>query len=115
MDFTQAKISEVKIDVNNLYKEDSFTDLTFATIRRFTPIKVDGSVDESRAVIFTGVTQLMSPKGPIPVQCNIEGAKTLEEAAAKLPETIEKTVQEMINEIKEMQREEASRIVVPGR
>ncbi|MEN6621048.1 MAG: hypothetical protein ABFD50_05840, partial [Smithella sp.] len=100
--FNQAKISEVKIDTNNLYKEDSFTDLTFATIRRFTPIKIDGSIDESRPVIFTGVTQLMSPKGPIPVQCNIEGVKTLEEAAAKLPETIEKTVQEMISEVQEM-------------
>jgi hypothetical protein len=114
MDFNQAKISEVKIDINNLYREDSFTDLTFATIRRFTPIKVDGSIDEGRAVIFTGVTKLMSPKGPIPVQCNID-AKTLEEAAAKLPEAIEITVQEMISEIQEMQRQEAPRIVVPGR
>jgi len=36
------------------------------------------------------MTQLMSPNGPIPVQCLIEGAKTLQEAADKLPAAIEK-------------------------
>ena len=108
-----TKITDIKIDPNNLYKEEAFTDLTFATIRRLTPIKVDGSVDESREVIFTGMTQLMSPNGPIPVQCMIEGAKNLNEAAAKLPEAIEKTVQAMIAEAKEMERQEASKIIVP--
>ena len=36
------------------------------------------------------MAQLMSPNGPIPVQCVIEGAKTLSEAADKLPDAIEK-------------------------
>jgi hypothetical protein len=111
----ESRITEIKIDQNNLYREDSFTDLTFATIRRLTPVKADGSADENRETIFTGMTQLMSPNGPVPIQCMIEGAKTLSEAAEKLPEAIEKAVQEMIAEAKEMQREEASRIVVPGR
>ncbi|MBN1365717.1 MAG: hypothetical protein JW976_12990 [Syntrophaceae bacterium] len=105
---------DVKIDPKNLYKEEAFTDLTFATIRRLTPVKLDGSPDESREPIFTGMTQLMSPKGPIPVQCLIEGAKTLEEAAAKLPAAIEKTVQAMIAEAEEMRRQETSKIIVPG-
>jgi hypothetical protein len=109
-----TKITDIKIDPNNLYKEEAFTDLTFATIRRLTPVKIDGSVDESREPIFTGMTQLMSPNGPIPVQCLIEGAKTLSEAAAKLPEAIEKTVQAMIAEAEEMRRQEASKIVIPG-
>jgi hypothetical protein len=110
----ETKMTEVKINPDNLYKEDSFTDLTYATIRRLTPIKIDGSIDESREVIFTGIAQLMSPNGPVPVQCLIEGAKNLSEAAAKFPEAIEKTVQAMIAEAKEMQRKEASRIVIPG-
>jgi hypothetical protein len=109
-----SKITDIKIDPNNLYKEEAFTDLTFATIRRLTPVKIDGSIDESREPIFTGMTQLMSPNGPIPVQCLIEGAKTLSEAAAKLPEAIEKTVQAMIAEAEEMRRQEASKIIVPG-
>jgi len=109
----EPKIAEIKFNHNNLYKEEAFTDLTFATIRRLTPVKIDGSPDESREAIFTGMTQLMSPNGPVPIQCLIEGAKTLEEAAAKLPEAVEKTVQAMIAEAEEMRRQEASKIIVP--
>jgi hypothetical protein len=110
-----SKMTDIKVNPNNLYKEESFTDLTNATIQRLTPVKIDGSIDESREAIFTGMTQLMSPNGAIPVHCIIEGAKNLSEAAAKLPEAIEKTIQAMIAEAKEMQRQESSRIVVPGR
>jgi len=109
-----TKITDIKINIDNLYREEAFTDLTFATIRRLTPVKIDGSIDESREAIFTGMTQLMSPNGPIPVQCLIEGAKSLSEAVAKLPAAIEKSVQEMIAEAKEMERQESSRIVIPG-
>jgi hypothetical protein len=109
-----AKITDIKVNKDNLYKEETFTDLTFATIRSLTPIKIDGSVDESRERVFTGMTQLMSPKGPIPIQCVIEGAKTLSDALDKLPEAIDKTVQGMVEEAKEMQRQESSRIIVPG-
>ena len=109
-----TKVTDVKIDSQNLYKEEAFTDLTFATIRRLSPVKLDGSPDDSREPIFTGMTQLMSPNGPIPVQCLIEGAKTLAEAADKLPAAIEKTVQAMIAEAEEMRRQEASKIIVPG-
>lgn len=108
------KIADIKVDSKNLYKEEAFTDLTFATIRRLSPVHLDGSPDDSREPIFTGMTQLMSPNGPVPVQCLIEGAKTLGEAAEKLPAAIEKTVQAMIAEAKEMERQEASRIVIPG-
>jgi hypothetical protein len=109
-----TKITDIKINIDNLYREEAFTDLTFATIRRLTPVKIDGSIDESREAIFTGMTQLMSPNGPIPVQGLIEGAKNLSEAAAKLPAAIEKSVQDMIAEAKEMERQESSRIVIPG-
>jgi len=108
------KMTDIKINTDNLYKEEAFTDLTFATIRRLLPVKLDGSPDDSREPIFTGLTQLMSPNGPIPVQCLIEGAKSLSEAAEKLPAAIEKTVQAMIAEAKEMERQEASKIVIPG-
>ena len=109
-----TKIAEIKINTGNLYKEEAFTDLTFATIRRLTPVKIDGSIDESREAIFTGMTQLMSPNGPIPVQCLIEGAKSLSEAADKLPAAVEKAIQGMIAEAEEMRRQEASKIIMPG-
>ncbi len=108
------KITNIKINPDNLYKEESFTDLTYATIRRLTPVKIDGSIDENREPVFAGMAQLMSPNGPIPVQCVIEGATTLSEAVAKLPDAIEKSVQTMIAEAEEMQRKESSRIVIPG-
>jgi hypothetical protein len=111
---SQTKIADIKFNLDNLYEEETFTDLTYATIRRLTPVKVDGSIDESRDIFFTGTAQLMSPNGPVPVTCLIEGATNLSEAAAKLPEAIEKTVAAMIAEAKEMQRQEASRIVLPG-
>jgi len=50
----------------------------------------------------------------VPVQCLIEGAKTLSDAADKLPAAIEKAVQGMIAEAREMERQEESRIVMPG-
>ena len=110
----EPRVTNIKVNPDNLYREETFTDLTYASIRRLTPVKIDGSIDESRETFFTGMAQLMSPNGPIPVQCIIEGAKTLSEAAAKLPDAIAKTVKEMISEAKEMERQEASRIVVPG-
>ncbi len=113
-DATEPKITNIRINPDNLYREESFTDLTYVTIRRLAPVKIDGSSDESREPLFTGMAQLMSPNGPIPVQCLIEGAKTLGEAAEKLPDAIEKTVQSMIAEAREMERNEASKLIVPG-
>ena len=49
------RITNIKINPENLYKEESFTDLTFATIRRLSPVKIDGSPDESREPLLTGV------------------------------------------------------------
>jgi len=112
---TEPRMTDIKIDPQNLYREEAFTDLTYVTIRRLTPVGADGSPDENRETIFTAMTQLMSPNGPIPVQCVIEGARTLTEAAEKLPEAIEKAVREMIAEAREMERQEASKIVIPGR
>jgi len=113
-DINEPKITNIKMNPDNLYKEEAFTDLTHATIRRLMPVKIDGTPDESREPIFTGMAQLMSPNGPIPIQCIIEGAKTLADATVKLPDAIEKAVRAMIAEAEEMQRKEESRIVLPG-
>jgi len=110
---SEPKITSIKIDANNLYKEESFSDLTYVSIRRLTPVKLDGSVDASRETLFTGMAQLMSPNGPVPIHCMIEGAKSLEEAVAKLPDAIESRVQDMIAEAREMEREESSKLIIP--
>ena len=51
-------LGEITVDQNNLYREESFTDLKVASIRRLTPIKADGSDDSSRPALFVGETTL---------------------------------------------------------
>jgi len=106
-------IADVKVDANNLYREEVFTDLRIATIRRLVPVRADGSLDESRAPLYSCQTTLMSQAGPLPVEAPIEAA-TLEEAAAKFPQAIQEAVERLMEEAREMRRREASRIVVPG-
>lgn len=107
------KISDIEMDLNGLYREESFTDLKTGTIRRLVPVKPDGSDDPSREAIYSGHTQIMSPHGPLPIQGAIE-AVSLEEAARQFPQAMEEAMQQMIEEAHRYQREQASRIVTPG-
>ncbi|HEB89083.1 MAG TPA: hypothetical protein ENI85_05890 [Deltaproteobacteria bacterium] len=106
-------LGDIRVDIDNLYREDTFTDLKVASIRRLTPIKADGSDDPSRPVMFVGETTLMSARGPLPINCPIE-ASTLAEALDAFPQAIQDAVERLMEEAREMQRQEASRIVVPG-
>ena len=106
-------LTDIQVDTGNLYREEVFTDLKVASIRRLVPIKADGSPDASRPELYSGETTIMSQSGPLPVQCAIE-ASSLTEATQKFPEAINATVQRMVEQAREMQRQEASRIVVPG-
>lgn len=109
----QNPLADIKVDRDNLYREESITDLKVATLRRLVPIKLDGTEDDSRDTVYTGETTLMSDRGPLPIQCQIE-AKTLEEAIDKFPESVQKAVERLIEQAREMQREQMNRIVVPG-
>lgn len=106
-------LSDIEVDRNNLYREEVYTDLKIASIRVLTPVTVEGSIDTARPVLYTGETQLMSQMGPVPVHAPIEAA-TLDEAIAKFPDAVNQAVERLMEEAKEMQRREASRIVVPG-
>ena len=101
------------MDEKNLYREESFTDIRLGTIKRLTPIKSDGTPDNSRAPIFLGFAQLMSPKGPLPVQ-NMIPARDLEEAIGKFPEAMNLAVEKLVNAAEKARKDESSRIVVPG-
>ena len=96
IDFTVKK--------DNLYKEESFTDLKTASIRRLTPVKPDGTADENRQEIYLGHTQLMSPQGPIPLQVRLNAA-TLEEAIERFPAAMQNEMAQMIERAKKMQKE----------
>jgi hypothetical protein len=106
-------LNEVKVDTNHLYREEVFTDLRIATIRRLTPVRVDGTPDPSRPALYSAQTTLMSQAGPLPVESPIEAA-SLEEAAAKFPAAIQEAVDRLLEEAREIRRREASRIVVPS-
>lgn len=109
----QRDVSDLRVDTKNLYREEVFTDLQVATIRRLTPVRPDGTEDASRVTLFSGMTQIVTPQGPLPLQVAIEAA-TLDEAFQRFPEAVQRGVDEMMRELREMQRREASRIVVPG-
>ena len=93
----------LNVDRNNLYREDSVTDIKVAAIRRLTPIKADGSNDDSRAPIFMGQTQLMSPSGPVLLQSMLE-ARTLEEAMDKFPAAMQKEVEKAMAQAEKEQQ-----------
>ena len=107
------QLGELKVDADNLYREEIFTDLRVATLRRLTPIKADGSPDPSREVRFLAETQILSQAGPLPVQASIQ-ATSLEEAMEKFPDAVNAAVERLMDEARELQRQEASRIVIPG-
>jgi hypothetical protein len=108
----QPELPEIKLDATSLYREEIFTDRRAGTLRRMTPVKVDGAVDETRAVLFSGQTQLLTPGGVLPLGFDIEAA-SLEEALTRFPEAVKLALDEAIEEAREMRREAASRIVVP--
>jgi hypothetical protein len=94
----QSKI-DFTVNRNNLYREESFTDVKVAAIRRLTPVKSDGSNDDGRDPIFMGQTQLMTPSGPIMLQSLLD-AKTFEEAMEKFPAAMQKEMDKMVAENK---------------
>ena len=106
-------LSEIKLDESNLYKEEVFTDLRVGSLKQLTPVTKAGERDLSRPMMYVGETQLMSQVGPLPVQTRIE-AENLDDAIQKFPAAIQTAVEAMIEEVKELQRKEMSRIVVPG-
>jgi hypothetical protein len=108
----QSELPDVRLDPAAMYREEIFTDRRAGTIRRLTPITLDGEVDSARQVIFSGQTQLLTPAGVLPLVFEIE-AGTLEEALRKFPDGVKVALEQAIDEAREMRREQASRIVVP--
>ena len=112
---------DFKVDKNNLYREESFTDLKVGAVRRLVPVSPDGSDDKTRKPIFVGHTTIMSPNGPVPIQ-NVIKAKELQQALKKFPEAMQEALERLVEEVKQMQEKEQSpiqqndsRIIVPGR
>lgn len=109
------------VDRDNLYREESFTDLQAGAVRRLVPVHADGSPDESRAPMFIGTAQILTPEGPLPIQARLP-ANNLKEALDAFSYSMQAALQQMVAELEKMRQEspekperDDSRIVLPGR
>ena len=108
------------LDRSNLYLEESFTDLKVGSVKRFSPVKADGSPDKERNAVFVGQTSVYTPHGPLPIQ-NVIPAKDLPQAFKRFPEAMQASMEKLMEEAKKMQEEKqpsiiqgaGSRIIVP--
>ena len=108
----EMQLPEIRFDTNSLYREEVFTDRTAGTIRRLTPVLLNGDPDPARPVLFSGQTQLLTPGGVLPLGFEID-AKSLDEAIGLFPVAVRQALEQAIEEAREMRREASSRIVVP--
>src|ERR1700726_2380696 len=103
---------QASMDATQLYREEIFTDRRVGTIRRLTPVTVDGAPDAARPVIFVGQAQVMTPMGAVPISFELDAA-TLNVAIEKFGAAAEQAVHQTMRELQEMRREQASSLVIP--
>ncbi|HCF59155.1 MAG TPA: cytoplasmic protein [Myxococcales bacterium] len=113
MNSNEMSPEQVEIDVANLHREETFTDMKVGTLRRLVPVLPDGNPDPKRPTLFFGQTHVMTRAGVVPVEFAIEAA-SLQEAADKFPAAMQKALDEMLAEVQAMQRERASGLIIPG-
>jgi len=106
------KSTDLKLDPDKLYLEEVFTDRRIGTLRRLTPVTKDAKADASRAVVYVGETQIMTPAGSIPIGFEI-AAGSLEEAAEKFGPSAKEAIDRTVRELQELRRQASSSIVVP--
>lgn len=104
---------QLAMDAGSLYREETFSDRRVGSIQRLTPVTANGEDDDSRSVRYIGQTQVMSPAGALPITFELE-VGSLSQAVAGFPEAAEKAVEETVEELKRLQREAQSSIMVPG-
>jgi hypothetical protein len=102
-----------KFNQQNVYREEVFSDLTVGSIRQMSPVKQNGEPDKGRPTLFVGESQIYTQQGPMPVQFPIE-AMNLQQAMDKFAESMEAFVDHLVEQAKELQRQEQSRLIVPG-
>ena len=104
--------NEIKMDASNLYREEVFTDNAVGTLRQLSPVTATGELDSTRSLQFIGSTQVMTTAGPLPLSFEIE-ADSLAAAASGFGDAAKAAFERTMEELKEMQRQQASSIVVP--
>jgi len=108
-----SQLPEIKLDSAHLYREETYTDRRAGTLRRLVPVDTQGREDASRPVIYEGHASLMTPGGALPLQFQID-AVSMEDALQKFPEMARHALEYTLEELRRLQREAQSSIVVPG-
>jgi hypothetical protein len=103
---------DIRMDADNLCREDVFTDNRVGTVRRLTPVTANGEVDPDRPVQYIGSTQIMTPAGALPLSFELPN-ESLEAAVAGFGDAAREAVDKTMEELRELQRQAASQIVVP--
>lgn len=104
---------QMSMDAANLYREDVYTDQKIGTIRVMTPVTLDGERDSAREVQFIGQAQMMTPAGALPLSFELS-VDSLAGAVEAFADGAAKAVEDTMQELQEMRRQQASQIVVPG-
>jgi len=104
---------KAKFNQQNLHREEVFSDLTIGSIRRLSPVKANGEPDKTRPILFVGQSQIYTQQGPMPIQFPID-AKNLQQAMELFSTAMEEFVAHLVEQAKEFQRQEQSRLIVPG-
>lgn len=102
-----------EMSADGLYREETYTDRKMGTITRLVAVDSQGNDDASRPVLYLGATQVMTPGGALPLNFEID-ADGLEQAVAKFGSLAKTCMEETIEELQQLQRDQASSIVVPG-
>lgn len=112
-DEKQQSQVDTRMQAENLYREETFTDRAVGTITRLSPIFLDGKDDENRSIVYVGQAQLMTAAGPLPLHFELE-ADSLHQAVDRFSEAANQAAEEMVERLKKMQRDSTSSIVMPG-
>lgn len=110
----EDQIPEIRLDADNLYREETISDGQNGSVRRMIPVTSDGVDDASRSVRFEGNTTLMTPAGNLPINFELE-VESLSEALEQFPEVAKGAIERTMEELQEMRRQQqGSGLYVPG-
>lgn len=109
----QPTQEQFRMDSDQLVREETYTDQRVGSIRVLTPVDTHGHVDPARQTAYIGQTQVMTQAGPLPLTFELPG-ESLAAAIDGFPAAAETAIEEAVEEIKRLQREQASSIMVPG-
>ena len=105
--------TDVQMEANSLYREETFTDRRVGTLQILTPVNSEGTADSTRQAVYVGQTQILTPAGALPLNFELE-ASSLQEAVEKFGDGAKSALSDAMQRLDEMRREAASSIIVPG-